>query len=92
MLRARMGQLLLDAGCITSAQLDEALARQQETRRPLGQILCEQCAISEDTLLKFLGQQYGLATVSSFPAVVDPPACGLYASGLGRTPCGRALE
>ena len=72
MLRARMGQLLLDAGCITSAQLDAALARQEDTRRPLGHILCEQRAISEDTLLKFLGQQYGLATVSSFPAAVDP--------------------
>ncbi len=72
MLRARMGQLLLDAGCITSAQLDEALTRQRDTRHPLGQILCEQRAISEDTLLQFLGQQYGLATVSSFPSVVDP--------------------
>ena len=71
MLRARMGQLLLDAGYITSAQLDAALARQQETRHPLGQILCEQRAISEDTLLKFLGQQYGLATASPLPAAVD---------------------
>lgn len=72
MLRARMGQLLLDAGCITSAQLEEALARQRETRCPLGQILCERGAISEELLLKFLGQQYGLATVSPFPSVVDP--------------------
>ncbi len=72
MLRARMGQLLLDAGCITSVQLDEALAQQRESRRPLGQILCEHGAISEDVLLKFLGQQYGLATVSPFPSVVDP--------------------
>ncbi len=71
MLRARMGQLLLDAGYITSAQLDAALARQQETRHLLGQILCEQRAISEDTLLKFLGQQYGLATVSPLPSAVD---------------------
>ncbi len=72
MLRARMGQLLLDAGCITAAQLDAALARQRDTRRPLGRILCEQRAISEDVLLKTLGQQYGLATVSSFPSAVDP--------------------
>lgn len=72
MLHTRLGQLLLDAGCVTVAQLREALARQQETRQPLGQILCERQAISEDTLLKFLGQQYGLATAYPFPSDVAP--------------------
>ena len=72
MLHTRLGQLLLDAGCVTAAQLREALARQQETRQPLGQILCERQVISEETLLKFLGQQYGLATVHPFPSDVAP--------------------
>ncbi len=72
MLHTRLGQLLLDAGCVTVAQLREALARQQETRQPLGQILCEWQVISEDTLLKFLGQQYGLATAYPFPSDVAP--------------------
>ncbi|MYJ53709.1 MAG: type II secretion system protein GspE, partial [Nitrospira sp. SB0672_bin_25] len=72
MLHTRLGQLLLDAGCVTAAQLREALARQQETRQPLGQVLCERQVISEETLLKFLGQQYGLATAYPFPADVAP--------------------
>ena len=72
MLHTRLGQLLLDAGCVTSAQLHEALARQQETRQPLGRILFERQVISEETLLKFLGQQYGLATAYPFPADVAP--------------------
>ncbi len=72
MLHTRLGQLLLDAGCVTAAQLREALARQQETRQPLGQILCERQVISEETLLKFLGQQYGLATAYPFPTDVAP--------------------
>lgn len=72
MLHTRLGQLLLDAGCVTSAQLHEALARQQETRQPLGQILFERQVISKETLFKFLGQQYGLATAYPFPADVDP--------------------
>ena len=72
MLHTRLGQLLLDAGCVTAAQLREALARQQETRQPLGQILCERQVISEETLLKFLGQQYGLATAYPFPSDVAP--------------------
>ncbi len=72
MLHTRLGQLLLDAGCVTAAQLREALARQQETRQPLGRILCERQVISEETLLKFLGQQYGLATAYPFPTDVAP--------------------
>ena len=72
MLHTRLGQLLLDAGCVTAAQLREALARQQETRQPLGQIFCERRVISEETLLKFLGQQYGLATAYPFPSDVAP--------------------
>ncbi len=72
MLHTRLGQLLLDAGCVTAAQLREALARQQATRQPLGQILCERQVISEETLLKFLGQQYGLATAYPFPSDVAP--------------------
>ena len=72
MLHTRLGQLLLDAGCVTAAQLREALARQQETRQPLGRILCERQVISEETLLKFLGQQYGLATAYPFPSDVAP--------------------
>lgn len=72
MLHTRLGQLLLDAGCVTAAQLQEALTRQQETRQPLGQILCDRQVISEETLLKFLGQQYGLATAYPFPSDVTP--------------------
>ena len=72
MLHTRLGQLLLDAGRVTSAQLQEALARQQETRQPLGQILFERQIISEETLLTFLGQQYGLATAYPFPSDVAP--------------------
>ena len=73
MLHTRLGQLLLDAGCVTAAQLREALARQQETHQPLGQILRDRQVISEETLLKFLGQQYGLATAYPFPPDVAPP-------------------
>lgn len=72
MLRTRMGQLLLDAGCITPAQLDAALARHRETAQPLGHVLVSQGAVSEDTLLKFLGQQYGLASLRPLPSVIDP--------------------
>ena len=92
MLHTRLGQLLLDAGCVTAAQLQEALARQQETRQPLGQILCERQVISEDTLLKFLGQQYGLATAYPFPSDVAPQLANCVPQGLGPATRGRTGE
>ena len=72
MIRQRMGRLLLDAGCISEAQLQKALLRQQSTQGRLGTILVQQGALSEHTLLTFLGQQYGLPVLQDLPEAVDP--------------------
>ncbi|MFB3071042.1 MAG: hypothetical protein ACE1ZK_03145, partial [Nitrospirales bacterium] len=67
-----MGKLLLEAGCISEAQLHAALQVQQDTKARLGAILVEQGAISEHTLLTFLGQQYGLPVLHDPPDSPDP--------------------
>lgn len=72
MIRERMGKLLLEAGCISKAQLEAALQTQQDTKAQLGTILVEQGAISEHTLLTFLGQQYGLPVLHDPPDSVEP--------------------
>ncbi len=72
MVRERMGKLLLEAGCISDAQLHAALQVQQDTKARLGAILVEQGAISEHTLLTFLGQQYGLPVLHDPPDSPDP--------------------
>jgi type IV pilus assembly protein PilB len=72
MVRERMGRLLLEAGCISEAQLDAALQVQRDTHARLGTILVKQGAISEDTLLTFLGQQYGLPILQDPPPPPDP--------------------
>ena len=72
MVRERMGKLLLEAGCISEAQLHAALQVQQDTKARLGAILVEQGAISEHTLLTFLGQQYGLPVLHDPPDSPDP--------------------
>lgn len=72
MVRERMGQLLLEAGCISDAQLQAALHVQRDTQARLGTILIEQGAISEQTLVSFLGQQYGLPVLQDPPTPRDP--------------------
>jgi type IV pilus assembly protein PilB len=56
----RLGDLLVQAGLITTTQRDLALAQQRSTGQMLGVILIGMGAITEDTLLDVFSQQYGL--------------------------------
>jgi hypothetical protein len=58
--RARLGDILLEAGEIDAAQLDAALRRQDETGRPLGLTLVEMGVLREETLVRTLSQQLSL--------------------------------
>ncbi len=55
--KIRLGDLLVENGMITAAQLEQALADQKKSGRKLGRILIENAYIAEDDLLKFLSQQ-----------------------------------
>ncbi|MDD5557854.1 MAG: type II secretion system ATPase GspE [bacterium] len=71
--RKRMiGQILLARGRLTAAQLDEALARAEESERRLGEILIGLGFITEDDLLEALGEQFGLPFLKTLsPETVD---------------------
>jgi hypothetical protein len=58
--RARLGDILLEAGEIDAAQLDAALRRQDETGRPLGLTLVAMGVLREETLVRTLSQQLAL--------------------------------
>jgi adsorption protein B len=60
--RRRLGDLLLDKRFITIAQLDAALARQKQTREPLGQVLLDMGLTTQDKLTQVLGLQFRLET------------------------------
>ncbi|MFB3137291.1 MAG: type II secretion system protein GspE, partial [Nitrospirales bacterium] len=60
MIRERIGKLLLEAGLISDQQLQKALDTQRQTKARLGSVLVRQMAISDGTLLQFLGHQYGV--------------------------------
>ena len=53
-----LGQMLLNDGILTDAQLAEALARQRKTRERLGAVLIEMNLLDEEVLLKYLGAQF----------------------------------
>lgn len=58
--RRRLGDLLLDKRFVTVGQLDEALALQKQSKKPLGVILQDMGVIGEDQLLQAIGLQYHL--------------------------------
>jgi bacteriophage N4 adsorption protein B len=60
--RRKLGDLLLERRHLTLHQLDQALERQQETKRPLGRVLLDMGLVDEDSLLQVLGQQWQLDT------------------------------
>lgn len=60
--RRKLGDLLLEKRFITVHQLDEALRRQQEWKRPLGAILLEMGLVQEGALIQVLGTQLRLST------------------------------
>lgn len=63
MTRKRLGELLLERGAISHAQLETALATQRTTRARLGAILIEQGVLTEDALVQALSQGLGIPRV-----------------------------
>lgn len=61
----RFGEKLLQARVIDSAQLDAGLRHQAETGQRLGEALLELGYIGEETLLRFLAQEFGTRFVST---------------------------
>lgn len=63
-IKKRLGDLLVDVGIITAAQLKQALETQQHTGEKLGLILAQMGLINEEVMLAFLGKQCGVSYVS----------------------------
>jgi MSHA biogenesis protein MshE len=57
--RAPLGRLLVEKGLLSEDVLEQALERQRENGRPLGQILVELDAVSPQNLARTLTEQHG---------------------------------
>jgi len=55
--KRRVGEILIEDGLLTLAQLEEALAWQKEKGGLIGKILVEKDFVSEDSLIGALGKQ-----------------------------------
>ena len=63
MARKRIGELLLERGAITAAQLEAALQAQQRTHQRLGAALVSLSAITEKTLAHALSEALGVPVI-----------------------------
>lgn len=82
--RERLGSLLIDAGLITEAQLDEALAIQRQEGGKLGQVLVRSLVATEEDIARTLAEQkgYDFVNLTSYP--VDRAAIMLIPERLAR--------
>lgn len=64
--RVRLGELLVEAGVITAAQLQEVLVRQQDDARRLGTLLLESGLATETQVTQILSQQLSVPWVSLY--------------------------
>ena len=71
MARKRIGELLLERGAISQAQLEAGLVAQKRTRQRLGTTLVAQGIISEVQLAQVLAQSLSLGTVDLGQVQVD---------------------
>ncbi|WP_218974420.1 ATPase, T2SS/T4P/T4SS family [Streptomyces sp. NP160] len=73
--RRRLGDVLVDAGVLTPAQLSEVLAGQQSStgrRKRLGELLVQSGVADEKTIARALADQLGLTVVDLSRMVPDP--------------------
>jgi len=61
--RKRLGDMLLEAGKISLAQLNRALETQGKTKRRLGEVLIDQGLLTEDEIADVLAQQLSLERI-----------------------------
>jgi type IV pilus assembly protein PilB len=77
--RLALGEMLVDRGHITEAQLEQALEHQRERdhRKLLGEVLVELNFVEEEQVLSTLAEAYGIPFVTSTASIADPKVAEL---------------
>lgn len=81
---ARLGDIMINNGWITSSQLESALAAQGDERGMLGQILVRRGLISFDQLGEALAEQYAVPYFDVVPQAVNPQVARLLPESMAR--------
>ena len=82
--KIRLGDLLVQNGIITAAQLDMALTQQRGSGRKLGQELIAQHLVTEEDLLNFLARQLHLERIDLSRQALDPQLVSRLPESLAR--------
>jgi type IV pilus assembly protein PilB len=80
----QLGQILIEQGLITDAQLEKALEEHRSTPKSLGRVLIDLGMIQEAHLVRALAEQVGLEFVDLTEFQVDPMATTLLPDTLAR--------
>jgi hypothetical protein len=75
--RKKLGEILVQAGVLSEAQLRAALTEQRRWGGPLGRILVEMKVISEEAMVQALSMQLNLPGVSLDQKEIDPAVLDL---------------
>ncbi len=70
----RLGDILIDSGFLTAAELAEALGAQQGTTKKLGEIIVEMGLLSELDILRAISSQYDTPIIDLQNVDIDPEA------------------
>ncbi len=65
MTKKRLGELLVDEGLITDAQVGDALAEQKKTKELLGEVLVRKSYVTERDIARTLATQFSLPFISA---------------------------
>jgi len=80
----QLGQILIEQGLITPAQLEQALDEHRKTPKSLGRVLIDLGLIKEADLVRALAEQVGLEFVDLSEQQIDASATALLPDALAR--------
>ena len=80
----QLGQILIEQGLITAAQLEQALEEHRKTPKSLGRVLIDLGMIKEADLVRALAEQVGLEFVDLADYHIDPSSTMLLPEALAR--------
>jgi type IV pilus assembly protein PilB len=75
--RRRLGEMLVESGLATAAQIDEVVQQQGDSRKRLGQLLVAKGVVSENDVLRVLAAQLEIPRIALRTGVFDTEAVHL---------------
>lgn len=82
--RKRLGDLLVEAGIISEAQLMTALAEQKKTRNRLGDQLSAMKLVNEQQIIEVLEVQLGIPQVNLYKQKIEPNLINIISEEMAR--------